>query len=552
MFTFALQVGVYSYIIFAIGIFGLASKNLIIWFTLVFLGIAFYWSWRSLFKTIRHIIHIGKVKSKLLVLLALIFALQVGINLIGALGPELAFDALWYHLTLPKLYLQNHSIFFIPGGLLYYSAMPKLGEMFYVAGLAFGNEIWTKVIHLSFGLLTSLALYKLQRKFFSPLISIIGVVIFYANLVVAWESITSYIDLIRTFFEIMALWAFINWWESNKRKWFVLSAIMVGLAITTKLLAAGSLLIFSVIIIFFELKKLLSRPRIHNTLYIILNTILQVFVYLVIALAVPIPWFIFSYINTGNPIYPFFTQIYKVTPEPLSVLGFLREFWNLFTSSPDPLSPLYMIFFPIIVFSFSKFKPEIKIISLYSILTITVWFFTPRTGGGRFILPYLPAFSIVCAACVSFFMENRKRYGVYIAKFLIILIIFVSLITTGYRFIANSKYIPVLLGKKTSNEFLSNNLNFSFGDFYDTDKYFESNITQKDKVLLLGFHNLYYVNFPFVDASWVTKGERFNYIAVQNMNLPSQYNNWNLIYINPETHVKLFSLGGGKWEYWKN
>ncbi len=396
MFTFALLIGIYSYLIFSLGIMGLLYKNLIIWSTLIFLGFILVWKRKAIILSLT--LHVTVLRNRLrsretlLLVFLVLFFFQALVNLLGALGPELAFDALWYHMTLPKLYLENHSVFYIPGGLLYYSAMPKLGEMLYIAGLAFGSEIWAKLIHFSFGLLTCLALYKLQRKFFNPLISMIGVLIFYSNLVVAWESITAYVDLIRTFFEVMTLWAFINWWGNQKRKWLILSAVMVGFAITTKLLAIGSLVIFGLLMIYkFSSSKFIG-----------------LFVYWLIALAIPLPWFIFAYINTGNPVYPFFSQIYKIVPESLTVLDFFEEIWNLFTNSPDPLSPLYIILLPIIVFGFSKFRPEIKIISLYCALAIVVWCFTPQTGGGRFILPYLPALSIVCAASLSFFIENKK------------------------------------------------------------------------------------------------------------------------------------------------
>src|SRR6185437_14950424 len=118
-------------------------------------------------------------------------------------GPEIGFDALWYHLTLPKLYLGWHQVRHIPGGLLYYSDMPKLTEMLYISGLAILGETGAKLIHFSFGILCCIALYKVGRKFFSPLLSLIAVAIFYSNLVVGWESISAYIDLARTFFNIM-------------------------------------------------------------------------------------------------------------------------------------------------------------------------------------------------------------------------------------------------------------------------------------------------------------------------------------------------------------
>ena len=133
----------------------------------------------------------------------------------GALGPEIGFDALWYHLTIPKLYLENNSIFYIPGGLLYYSTIPKLTEMLYTAAIALNGEILAKLIHFCFGILTCVALFKLSRLFFSLKISLIAVVIFYSNLVVGWQSITAYVDLARTFFEIMALWAFAKFVKSK-------------------------------------------------------------------------------------------------------------------------------------------------------------------------------------------------------------------------------------------------------------------------------------------------------------------------------------------------
>jgi len=70
--------------------------------------------------------------------------------------------------------------------------------------------------------------------------------------------------------------------------------------------------------------------------------------------------------------------------------------------------------------------------------------------------------------------------------------------------------------------------------------YFTSHIKPDDKVLLIGFHNEYYVNFPFIDESFASKNDQFNYIAVQNTNLPAKYKMWSLVYANNTTHVKLY------------
>lgn len=526
MFSLAILIGIYSYLIFGLGLLGLLHKDFIALVTFIF-GLLILYFYRkkiksNLLQCYRILKQVQEVNVKviihslLLIIVFFILALQEIVNFIGALGPELGFDALWYHLTLPKIYLQSHSVSYIPGGLLYYSAMPKLTEMLYAVGLAFGSEIFAKLIHFSFGILTLIALYFLSRKFLSKTYSLLVLVLFYSNLVVGWMSMSAYIDLARTFFEIMALWGFINWIERKERKWFTVSAVLLGLAISTKLLALGTFLIFAILIIFFAHK------------------IADVLAYCFCALLISLPWFVFSYIYTGNPVYPFFTNIYPV-----------KFNFNLINplNLSDPISPLYTIFLPIAMVLYKKLKLPLKIVALYSFFAIIIWYITPQTGGGRFILPYLPAFSLITVVVISMVKQKALR-NVFIG-----LVIVLASFSVVYRGAANFKYVPVVFGQESKSQFLTNHLNFSFGDFYDTDNYFAKKIKKEDLVLLYGFHNLYYVSFPFLDSSYVKKGDLFNYIAVQGNNFPERFRFWNLIYYNNKTNVRLYSMGGLKWAY---
>lgn len=334
----------------------------------------------------------------------------------------------------------------------------------------------------------------------------------------------------------MALWGFINFLEEKNKKWLVESAVMVGLAVSTKLLALSSIGIFLCLIIYFGL---FNHKKITKVL-------LDLLIFIFFSFLIPLPWFVFSFVHTGNPVYPLLTGIYPIafSFSLLNPFNFLKEVWNLLIRSADPISPLYLIFLPLILIYFRKFSKTLKFIGLYCILASLVWYFTPKTGGGRFILPYLPAFSILIVGVIKIFEKKREFYRLFLL--LIIFIFFVSII---YRGAANAKFIPVIVGKESKSHFLSSHLNFSFGDFYDTDGYFKKNIISKHTVLLYGFHNLYYVNFPFIDSSWVKKADMFNYIATQNSDLPKRFSNWNLIYYNSKTHVNLYNLGGMQWAY---
>lgn len=526
MFAFAILIGIYSYIIFSLGILGILYKESIFISTVIFLILSFLFYRKNKFEIPRI-----NIKDKSLRLLLLIFGIMAGVNLVGALGPELSFDALWYHLTLPKIFLTNHAISFIPGNLFYYSVMPKLGDMLYIPALAFGNEIFAKLIQWFFGILTSFVIYIVARKYFAKKASFFAVLIFYGSLVVAWESTVAYIDLIRTFFEIMSVWGIINFFETKDKKWLLESAIMLGLAVSTKFIAITSLPIFFIFFLIF-IKDKVKAIRLS-------------LIYSAVVIFVTLPWLIFAYINTGNPVYPIFTDIYPsgLSLNLLNPIYFVSSFFNLFFRADDPISPIYIMVLPLMLVYYKKINPALKFIAVYSVLALFIWYLTPRTGGGRFILPFLPALSILATALIEKIgITNLKRYMYF-------MIIIVCFITIFYRGVSNFRYLPVLLGQESKREFLTKNLNFNFGDFYDTDNYFTENITKEDRVLLFGFHNLYYVDFPFIDSTYLKPGDRFNYIATQHADLPERFSNWNLIYSNPVTGVNLYSQGGIKWSY---
>lgn len=519
MFKIAVLIGIYSYSIFLLGIFGLLYKEIIFFLTgAYFLAIGLFF--------IRFKPKIKVQPPKFTIFLLSLFVFQIIVNLVGALGPELAFDALWYHLTLPKLYLQSHALKFFPGGLLYYSGMPQFTEMLYIGALAIHNEILAKLLQLFFGILTSIVIYKISRKFFSQTISFLAVVIFYSNLVVAWESITAYVDLARTFFEALALERFLIFLEKKEKKFLLQSSVILGFAISTKLLAFGSLLIFTLLLIIFNKTK---------SLKLLIEDIL---VYWYISIIIVIPWLVFAFINTHSPFYPFFSNVYKVGFDfnLLNPFIFIRDIWEIFTHSHDPISPIYIMVFPLLILFFKNINKKYYPIFIYSMLALSVWYLTSRTGGGRFILPYLPAFSVLTLAVLETLNKNFKS----LKTMLILIIVLIAFISILYRGAANVKYLPVVLGKETKGKFLTKNLNYSFGDFYDTDNYFKNNISKDKKVLLYGFHNLFYVDFPFIDSSYVKKEDKFDYIAVQNSLIPEKFGSWNLIYYNPGTGVKLY------------
>ncbi len=543
MFPLALLIGIYSYLIFFLGILGLLYKPLVFISTIAYLLIVMIIYRRKIKGLFRKFDVNGKLKwlkqNKMFSLILLVILAQALVNLIGVLGPEISFDSLWYHLTLPKLYILNHQIMHIPGNQLFYSDMPKLTEMLYTTAISMGNEILAKFIHYLFGVLVLIGTYNIARRYMSKEFSILASAIFYANLVVGWEVVTAYIDLSRTFFELMAFWGFLQWWEKDEKKSLVMSGVMMGLAVTTKLVAVGSILIFFCLFLF----KMFSKKE------SVLKTVKDFSVFTLLSFLIPLPWLIFSYLNTENPFYPYLSSIpldssanFMFINFP-NVLNFPKDIYNFFLRLNDPISPIYLITLPLIIVYFRKFAPKARLLLIYSFLALAIWYLVEQVRGGRFILPYLPIFSVLAAYSISLLNSRRLK------AFLIFTVIFVSVLSIGYRAIANSKFVPVILGRETQNQFLADHLNFSFGDFADIDDYFQKRLNKTDVVLLYGFSKFFYVDFNFVDSSWVKKGDKFNYIATQNTTLPARFSDWNQIYYNKITGVRLYTKEGKTWVY---
>lgn len=512
MFKLAVVLGIYSYLIFGIGLVGLLNSNIILLASVIYCIIVILLLKKSFSFSLA--LKLNQQEK----IIAIVISLLLIVNFIGALGPELSFDALWYHLTIPKEFLESRRIFYIPGNLLYYSVMPMFTHMLYIPGLLVGGETLPKIIHFFFGVLTLLVIFSFSRLYLSRLYSMLAVLIFYSNLVVGWLSITAFADLPRAFFEVLALYLFAVFINTKERKYIYQSAIVLGLAVSAKVLSLPSITIYIVLLFIFERttgSKFMSGIQ-----------------YAIVSLLIVSPWFLFAFLNTGNPLFPIYSQYY--TPSfSLSLFNpmeIIKSAGNILLFSQDPINPIYLIVLPLILVNFRKLFHKYLLIVLYVAITFLIWYITPQSGGGRFMAAYLPVYSILTAIVIKDVKQARKV--------LVGVVFIIAVITLIYRGVANIKFVPVILGNISKEEFLMDNLNFNFGDFYD-EKSSVKKIVGSEKVLLVGLHNLYYVNFPHDHISW-SKREGYRYVLTQGQFLEEKQ--YTPVYKNEKTHVTLYKL----------
>ena len=332
----------------------------------------------------------------------------LAVSFIGALTPPLNYDTLSYHLGVPRLYIRYHQIMYLPHQV--YSNFPFTLEMLYTLSLLLKGDILAKLIHLSFGLLTVGAIYCFSRRYFDQKISLLAAGIFYNIPLVGFLSTTAYIDLGATLFQFLALTGLINWFYSGRRDDFIRSALFCGLAIGTKYPAV--LLSFFPLLLGIVIKMAIVDKSRWST------TLKRVTAFSLLALGVACPWFIKNLAYTANPIYPLFYNFLGGRDwSAFNASRFMKHhsasfgnWWEMFKVSLDiskskDIGPLFIIFAPLMIF-FKRFKKPIKLLLTYGGLYFLLWIFFTH-GNCRFLLPALPAISLIAAYLMTRFRKRK-------------------------------------------------------------------------------------------------------------------------------------------------
>lgn len=529
MFILALGFAVVSYLVFGLG---LVHHLVLPWLILPLLLWVFFLLWRGsrICQFLRSELVIAARKNPGVTALALgLSALFVGVNGLGLLVPETAFDALWYHLTLPKLYLQSGSLEFFPGGLLYYSAMPQAMEMHYLLGLAFGGQTLARFWHFAFGLLAAAAAYSLARRFLNRSWAFLASLGFYSQLTVAWLSSTAYVDLTRTFFEVLALIAALTYLDERKARWLALSGMLVGIATTVKLLSLGSWLALLVLVLFF------AKDRLKSTAVFFLG-----------ALVTTLPWFMYGWLVSKTWFYPFFTDWFWQT---LTVgqgatqwflsrtpWAFGQALWRTAFTRGDILTPLILIGLPLVLAKLPVLLQSLKgrFLLAYAGIMFFQWFLTP-VNYNRLLLPFTPAL-------ITLTLWAAKTQTARIRQVFVTGLLVTTLLHLGARGVLAWQVLEYLRAGHSPQAYLDAYLPASLGNPGGAADFLRRTVKADQTVLVVGGHNLYYVPVAFAHESWAKPGVEYTYIVTVERDLPEKFGKLPVVFEDEDYRVKIYEL----------
>ena len=220
--------------------------------------------------------------------------------LIGALAPEVEYDALWYHLALPQHALRAGRLVDLP--CVFPSFYPLGTELVFGYGLALGGAVTAKLVHFGFGVLLVLATYDLGARLATRRVGLIAAAVLALTPTVLWEATTAYVDLATSLYVILALDWTLRHVRAPSRSSLLLAGVFGALALGTKHLAVFALLPLGAIILLAP-RKLSPRARAGGAAALT-----------AIVLLPNLPWYLRAQIETGNPVFPSFFKLFGADP----------------------------------------------------------------------------------------------------------------------------------------------------------------------------------------------------------------------------------------------
>lgn len=499
LLALALGFGVVSTGIFFLGIIGqLSALTVYIWLTVC--GFAASFQWQEMFATLRrkgyfHIWRSHANQNWLDILFPLILCLSLILLIPSVLTPVRDYDALMYHLQVPRLFLERGSYFFDPE--FYRLSYPSLTEMLFLVGIAFDVDIFSQWISLTYAIIFFLSVYAYGKRFFTPEVGLLAVCILAGNPAFPTYAASPSNDFSWAGYDFWCIFALSIWASMNNRerrnKFLILAGIMAGLAAGTKYLSLPFIAIAGVLVLGTSInikEDTKQAPLKALTIFGLATAI------------VASPWYIKNLAWTGNPFYPLvfggpgwgalqksllndYMGSFGTGP---GIQDLLLIPVNLYLAQPRFATMSLEIFHPLLWLGFgivfTKGWRNHILLVIYSAAGFIVWSLSMDVI--RFLLPLSGCLAILSSHVISTFPRSIKRAVsiIFIAGFM--------LITIGYQIseISSTGTFRYLAGEMTSSKFLEKNVYD-----YKATEFILENVDKADRVLFLWSGQGYYCDF---------------------------------------------------------
>ena len=392
--------GIFGLIIYGLGLLGWLYKPVFISFTVILFISAIWFIVKSKILSIL----IAWIKNRPLI--AVSAAAVMAWFSLASLSYPVNTDALYFHLGLSKLYAQAGGIFFTPGNL--FSASPRTSEMIITAFYSLGLEKAGQFFVMLIAALFVWAIAARARDFgghgiYAALL-VLTVPVFVSQ---ATSSKNDFLLWGLSFFAVLKFWDFTR---NGKRSDLLWAGIGTGMAAGTK---AIGLALYGPLAFLLIYNIAFGKYRFRDLIFFTLA-------FLILCS----PWYIYSWNITGNPVFPFFENIFNSPYSPQIFSDFNRELaiktvdGSLLELIRSPLGLIFnpelydgrlgfaIIILPVLLLFVRPIPHGIKILLGISILYYPIWFL--GFAYARFLLPILSALAIAGSLAISSMLTGNR------------------------------------------------------------------------------------------------------------------------------------------------
>lgn len=387
-----------------------------------------------------------------------------GGSLISALAPPTAGDALCYHLELPKTFLAQHRLSYLP----YHdnSTFPLLGEMWLLWGLALDGPVAAQLVAWCFGWLLAGATFILAAPLLGRRWALIAAFAIPLAPAINNHMAAPLVDVPTALLTTLMLAAWLrsrstsefheNIDERNDalgaRNWTLVAGVLLGAACGVKYVG----LVWTAAWCALVAVSLWQKSNQRRQIAVAAATVL------VIACSVGGMWYVRAAYYRGNPVYPMLSdwiasstpppETVDKTPLPFTPAAFVTAPWQA-TIEPERfggrghrLGAVWLMLLPCLLWTrrLSGLAPLLALAAFYALL----WFGLRQNL--RFLLPIVPLLAVAAAWCAI----ELARWPVVWRRLALILLAGVVAVDTLGTLRRSRANVGVALAVQSRNEYL--------------------------------------------------------------------------------------------------
>ncbi len=235
--------------------------------------------------------------------LAAAFGVYLILYLCNSMAPEISFDGVRYHLGLVGSYLREHGFHPITNDL--YASLSQGVEMLYLYAYAFGRHSAASMVHCAFLIALAWLMFSYARRAGFAAAGACASLLLFASPLVGADGTSTYIDVAVAAIAFALFYVLQLWDERREIRLLIAAGLLAGFAYAAKY-TAWVAVPYALGFVAWKARRL--RPVLLAGLC---------------AAAMIAPWMVKNIVFAGNPVAPFYNNIF---PNQYVTAAFEREY----------------------------------------------------------------------------------------------------------------------------------------------------------------------------------------------------------------------------------